>query len=290
MRGRSSGRKPETGEPCARKRASTGSGRGGEKRAERQRARRLLHQKNGAIVRQVIGYDRLEGECAYRQLGEVYQALRLYVNGFQPSMKLQTTQYDGRKVRRVYDAAKTPLQRLLLSKVLSASKEQEVLRVAQVLDPLRLFQHLQDLQQALFGSDTSTAPHAEGSSPMAVFPFCVERCLSGRAPAAVWILEESWLAQVLHERVPDPISPGQPEQETEHHVPATAAGAGCSSVTLAQQPEVKRVTPASTNCRGGNDEVCGRPKQLLAERRAASGIPRSYEQYTISPHALDADY
>ena len=57
-----------------------GSGRGGEKRTERQRARRLLHQKNGAIVRQVVGYDRLVGEHAYRQLTELYRALRLYVN------------------------------------------------------------------------------------------------------------------------------------------------------------------------------------------------------------------
>ena len=75
-----SGRKSETGEPCARKRASTGSGRGGEKRTERQRARRLLHQKNGQIVRQVVGYDRFTGELAYRQLTELYRALRVYVN------------------------------------------------------------------------------------------------------------------------------------------------------------------------------------------------------------------
>ena len=74
----------------------------------------FVEQKNGAVVRQVVGYARFEGEHAYRQLGEIYQALRLYVNGFQPSMKLQAKQYDGRKVRRIYDAAKTPLQRLLL--------------------------------------------------------------------------------------------------------------------------------------------------------------------------------
>lgn len=248
----------------------------------------FVEQKNGAIVRQVIGYDRLEGECAYRQLGEVYQALRLYVNGFQPSMKLQTTQYDGRKVRRVYDAAKTPLQRLLLSKVLSASKEQEVLRVAQVLDPLRLFQHLQDLQQALFGSDTNTAPHAEGSSPVAVFPFCVERCLSGRAPAAVWILEESWLAQVLHERVPDPISPGQPEQETEHHVPATAAGAGCSSVTLAQQPEEKGSLPHQPTAEEATMRCVVAPSSCLpkGEQPQVSLAPTSSTRSRHTPSTL----
>jgi hypothetical protein len=138
-----------------------------------------VEQKNGAVVRQVVGYDRLEGERTYRQLSEVYQALRLYVNGFQPSMKLQAKQYDGRKVRRVYDAAKTPLQRLLLSHVLPASTEQELLRVAQVLDPLGLFHHLQDLQQALLGSTISVSPDVEGISSGALLPFCIQRCIGG---------------------------------------------------------------------------------------------------------------
>ena len=104
----------------------------------------FVEQKNGVIVRQVVGYDRFEGEHAYRQLGEMYQALRLYVNCFQPSMKLLATHYEGRKVRRVYDAAKTPLQPLLLSKVLPPSKETELQRAAQVLDPLRLFRSTTD--------------------------------------------------------------------------------------------------------------------------------------------------
>jgi hypothetical protein len=203
----------------------------------------LLYQKNGAIVRQVVGYDRLEGEGAYQQLGEVYQALRLYVNGFQPSMKLQATQHDGRKVRRVYDAAKTPLQRLLLCKVLPPSKEQELLRLAQMLDPLRLFHHLQDLQQVLFGSCSSTSPDAEGTSPLAVFPFCIEPCLSRPAPASARILKESWSEQVLPMRISEPVSSGQPEQEVNRPVPATTAGAGGSSVTLAQRHQVKRSFP-----------------------------------------------
>ena len=136
-----------------------------------------VEQKNGAIVRQVVGYARLEGERAYRQLDALYQALRLYVNGFQPSMKLQAKQYDGRKVRRIYDAAKTPLQRLLLSHLLPASKEHELQRVAQVLDPLRLFYHLQELQQALIGCTTSASSGMEGISSGALLPFCIERCL-----------------------------------------------------------------------------------------------------------------
>ncbi len=82
----------------------------------------FVEQKNGAVVRQVVGYDRFVGERDYRQLTELYRALRLYVNCFQPSMKLQSKQREGKKVRCVYDSAKTPLQRLLLSGALPAQK------------------------------------------------------------------------------------------------------------------------------------------------------------------------
>ena len=95
----------------------------------------FVEQKNGAIVRQVVGYDRFVGEHAYRQLTELYRALRLYVNCFQPSMKLLSKQRDGKKVRCIYDPAKTPLQRLLLSGVLPVQKQQELTEVAQALDP-----------------------------------------------------------------------------------------------------------------------------------------------------------
>ena len=37
----------------------------------------FVEQKNGAVVRQVVGYDRLVGEQAYRQLTELYRG-RLY--------------------------------------------------------------------------------------------------------------------------------------------------------------------------------------------------------------------
>lgn len=52
-------------------------------------------------MRQVVGHDRLVGEHAYRQLTELYRALRLYVNCFQPSMKLLSKERDGKKVRCV---------------------------------------------------------------------------------------------------------------------------------------------------------------------------------------------
>src|SRR5258708_33365406 len=48
-----------------------------------------VEQKNRAVVRKMVGHDRLVSMLAYQQLGELYQVSRLLVNCFQPSMKLQ---------------------------------------------------------------------------------------------------------------------------------------------------------------------------------------------------------
>ena len=66
-----------------------------------------VEQKNGAIVRQFVGFDRLVGEQVYWQLRELYRAVRLYVNCFLPSMKLVSKERTAEHVRRVYDPART---------------------------------------------------------------------------------------------------------------------------------------------------------------------------------------
>ncbi len=110
----------------------------------------FVEQKNGAIVRQVVGYDRLVGEHDYRQLTELYRALRLYINCFQPSMKLLSKQREGKKVRCAYDQAKTPLQRLVLSEIIPIQQQQKLIAVAEALDPIRLLHQLKQLQQVVF--------------------------------------------------------------------------------------------------------------------------------------------
>ncbi|HZR40210.1 MAG TPA: hypothetical protein VFB12_08850 [Ktedonobacteraceae bacterium] len=108
-----------------------------------------VEEKNGAVVRHFVGSERLEGEGVYVQLREVYRALRLYINCFQPSMKLQAKEVDGERIRRIYDPAKTPLERLLLSGVLSEAQQEGLHTVAQALDPIRLLAHFKELHQAL---------------------------------------------------------------------------------------------------------------------------------------------
>lgn len=109
-----------------------------------------VEQKNGSVVRQLVGYDRFEGERAYRQLGELYRAVRLYVNFFQPSMKLRTKTRNGSRVRRTYGPAQTPFQRVLASGVLDAASERRLKAVYRALDPVRLLNQLESLQEALW--------------------------------------------------------------------------------------------------------------------------------------------
>ena len=143
----------------------------------------FVEQKNGAVVRQVVGYDRFVGEHAYRQLTELYRALRLYVNCFQPSMKLLSKQRDGKKVRCVYDPAKTPLQRLLLSGVLPVEKQQKLIEVAQALDPIRLLQQVEQLQKAVFRYAVDCSPFVSHAPSTSIRVFSVESCTAGTLPA-----------------------------------------------------------------------------------------------------------
>jgi hypothetical protein len=142
----------------------------------------LPYQKNGAIVRQVVGYDRLVGGHAYWQLTELYRALRLYVNCFQHSMKLLSKERDGKKIRCVYDPAKTPLQRLLLSGVLPALKQRELTEVAEVLDPIRLLNQLKQLQQAVFRCAAGCAPVISPIPSATIRVFSVDDCQAGKHP------------------------------------------------------------------------------------------------------------
>jgi hypothetical protein len=59
-----------------------------------------VEQKNGSVVRRLVGYRRLEGLAAAEALGRLYAASRLFVNFFQPSFKLASKARVGAKVRK----------------------------------------------------------------------------------------------------------------------------------------------------------------------------------------------
>jgi hypothetical protein len=57
-------------------------------RTHRKNDQAHVEEKNGSVVRRLVGYDRFEGREAWEALAKLYCVLRKYVNFFQPSLKL----------------------------------------------------------------------------------------------------------------------------------------------------------------------------------------------------------
>jgi len=94
-----------------------------------------IEQKNWTVVRRVIGYGRYSSHAALEALNSVYSPLRLYMNFFQPVMKLVSKTRHGAKVHKLYDTAQTPYQRLLSFNVLPERKRKELQTIYQSLNP-----------------------------------------------------------------------------------------------------------------------------------------------------------
>ena len=64
-----------------------------------------VEQKNGAVVRRLVGYGRLEGMPGADALARLYSAARLFVNVFQPSFKLAEKTRVGARVHKAIPRA-----------------------------------------------------------------------------------------------------------------------------------------------------------------------------------------
>ena len=73
-----------------------------------------IEQKNWTQVRKIFGYDRYDTPDVLQAMNDLYQhELRLMMNWFQPSVKLAGKVRVGARLRRRYDTAQTPLDRLV---------------------------------------------------------------------------------------------------------------------------------------------------------------------------------
>ena len=104
----------------------------------------FVEQKNGSIVRRIIGRDRYSSKQAYAILNRIYYLLRLYINFFQPVMKLVSKTRHGARVHRVYDTAQTPYQRVLKSGVLTEASKAQLTATYSYLNPVRLLKQIND--------------------------------------------------------------------------------------------------------------------------------------------------
>ncbi len=109
-----------------------------------------VEQKNGNVVRRLVGYERYASKAAFECLGRVYDLARLYINFFQPTMKLVSKSRHGAKVRKVYDTARTPYQRLVQSGILTEAKQTALAATYHGLNPVLLLKQINDNLEKLW--------------------------------------------------------------------------------------------------------------------------------------------
>lgn len=113
-----------------------------------------VEQKNGAVVRRLIGYGRFEGIETATVLAKLHAAARLYVNFFQPSFKLKSKKREGAKVIKKYHTPATPYLRLLANDRVSTDTKEQLQRVFAGLDPVHLLIEIREAQRTLAQMET----------------------------------------------------------------------------------------------------------------------------------------
>ena len=122
----------------------------------------FVEQKNGAVVRGIVGYRRPKGLEAAAALSRLYATTRLYVNFFQQSLKLASKRRDGpRRISKSYHAPAIPSQRLLADLRTPAAVCE---RVA-TLEPIRLRRQIGRISNASSTSPTGRSRRWGNGTP-----------------------------------------------------------------------------------------------------------------------------
>jgi hypothetical protein len=132
-------------------------------RSYRKNDQAHVEEKNGSVVRRLIGYDRYEGVTTWHKLTELYCVIRLYTNYFQPCLKLTRKEREGAKIIKKYDKSKTPYQRLINCSVLSEGKKALLKTEYGLLDPVKLLQEIQQKQEKFWEHAWNKTTNSSGN-------------------------------------------------------------------------------------------------------------------------------
>jgi transposase InsO family protein len=111
-------------------------------RAYRKNDNAHVEQKNRQLVREVVGYARYDQHSDVHWLNGVYEPLDVYVNLVLPSQKLLSKTRDGGKLRKRYDTARTPFERLEELDAIELQRQRELAALRRDLNPLALKREL----------------------------------------------------------------------------------------------------------------------------------------------------
>jgi hypothetical protein len=118
-------------------------------RAYKKNDQAFVEQKNGAVVRRLMGYGRFDGAETARVMARLYAAARLYVNFFQPSFKLKEKRREGAKIIKRYHDPSTPYERALTHPMVAEAVKERLRAQYRTLDPVALLAEIRSAQEEL---------------------------------------------------------------------------------------------------------------------------------------------
>ena len=138
-------------------------------RAHHKNDQAWIEQKNGAVIRRIVGHERFAGLVAGQVLGSLYQAVRLYVNYFQPSFKLRKRSRVKGRVKKVYYPPATPCDRLLENIGISEEAKGRLRVQRERLDPVGLLHRIRQGQAALAALSSGVSEAGPGRESLEEF-------------------------------------------------------------------------------------------------------------------------
>jgi hypothetical protein len=113
---------------------------------------RFVEENNFSLVRAYVGYQRLDTVAQTKLLNQLYDLLWLYHNFFQPVMRLKEKipTPDPLRNKRIYDQAKTPLDRLCARGVLDVERQSQLLALREATNPCLVRRSIEQLTTQLF--------------------------------------------------------------------------------------------------------------------------------------------
>jgi transposase InsO family protein len=107
-------------------------------RVGRKNDNAFVEQKNYTVVRKLVGYGRFDTPEHVRLLNALYERYRLYINFFLPVTKLLRKERIGTRVKKIYDAPKTPWQRVIDAPEVRQERKAALLAAYHQLDVVAL--------------------------------------------------------------------------------------------------------------------------------------------------------
>jgi transposase InsO family protein len=104
-----------------------------------------VEQKNGFLVRQLVGYERYDRPEQVEWLNAIYSLHDRYFNFCLPTRKLVGKERHGARVKKTFDTAKAPAVRLIETDTLSPEQAQQLQSLRGSQDPLTLHKQLEAL-------------------------------------------------------------------------------------------------------------------------------------------------